>query len=355
MNQTDLTIIIPALNESAIIIENVDEVADWIKNEFSHVSYEVIVVNDGSTDGMGELLEEASKDRCWLKVIHHAVNMGRGRGVRTGFEASNGNYIICLDADLSYAPAHISALLKPLLEEKADITLASAHHPEGNIINVPAQREFLSKWGNWILGLGLGGKFSTVTCIVRGFTREVAEALELVSDGKELHLEIIQKAQLMGYRIVEIPATLEWRDRKRGRSVNRRLFPEIAIFKMRKTVISHLIFNYISNPGILLLLPLLALLLIIVSGTGMLFVSFFDHLGSSNLTLMQVMRQTLLDGQLTLVVVSFAFIFFMIFMGFYFLSFQSKRYFDETYTLMMRMNLRIKHIETKTQILEKDG
>ncbi len=165
-----------------------------------------------------------------------------------------------------------------------------------------------------------------------------------ICDAKELHLEIIQKAQLMGYRIKEIPAILHWRDRKRGQSTKRKLLPEIAIFKMRKTVLSHLIFNYITNPGMLLFLPIFTFLTVSFAGSVMLAGSFFDKMGG-DFSLMEALRQTLLDGQLTLIVVLSSFVTLMIFIVFYFLSSQNKRYFDETYTLLMRMNARIKHLE----------
>ena len=342
-----LSVIIPAYNESTIIVQNVDELAAWLREHDQGLSFEIVVVDDGSTDGMGDLLEEACRERDWLLVAQHPVNLGRGRGVRTGFEASSGDYLICLDADLSYSPEHIPRLLEPLMAGRADVTLASVYHPEGELINVPAQRVFLSRVGNKILSLGFGGKFSTVTCIVRGYTRKVADNLELVSDGKELHLEVIQKAQLLGYRVEEVPAVLRWRDRKRGQKAKTGLLPEIAIFKMRKTVLSHLVFNYITNPGILLLIPILFLLLVVVIGSFSLTFAFLDNLSAMNDSVWQILRLTLLNGQLTLVVVAFSFIFLMIFVGFYFLSFQSKRYFDEVYTIAMRMNARVKKIESK--------
>jgi dolichol-phosphate mannosyltransferase len=354
MDTPHISLIIPALNESKIILENIDELAEWMNINLSALSYEIIVVDDGSTDGMGDLLDQACNERSFLRVAHHVTNKGRGLGVRTGFNVAKGEYLICLDADLSYSPEHIPTLLEPLQKGLADITLASAHHPEGRVINVPAQRVFLSKWGNKILGLGFGGEFSTVTCIVRGFTREVAKNLELVNDGKELHLEIIQKAKLLGYRITEVPATLHWRDRKRGQRKNLKLIPEIAIFKMRKTVISHLIFNYISNPGILLLIPILLLLTIIVAGSSTLLYTFFENLNNIDQSTIQVLRQTFLDGQLTLFVVAFSFIFLMVFVGFYFLSFQNKRYFDEVYIIAMRMNSRLKKVESKLASKAKD-
>jgi glycosyltransferase involved in cell wall biosynthesis len=344
----DLSLVITAYNESAIIINNIDELASWMAEHCADTSFEIVVVDDGSTDAMGALLDDACNQRNWLKVAHHPINFGRGRGVRTGFAVSSGSYIICLDADLSYSPEHIPKLLEPLKAGEADITLASVYHPEGKVINVPRQRILLSKWGNKILSLGFGGSFSTVTCIVRGYTRALVDSLELVSDGKELHLEVIQKALLLGCRVKEIPATLHWRDRKRGQVKKRRFFPEIALFKMRKTVVSHLVFNYISNPGILLLIPILILFSTIVLGGAMLLISFFRNLSALDFSLLQIIRQTLLEGQLTFIVVSFAIIFLMIFLGFYFLSFQNKRYFDEVYTIVMRMNSRIKKIESSS-------
>ena len=350
MTEPELSIIIPAFNESGIILSNVDELASWMRAYYESLSFEIVVVDDGSTDGMGGILDTACGERDWLRVAHHATNMGRGKGVRTGFSAASGSYLICLDADLSYSPEHIPKLLEPLLAGRAEITLASVYHPDGKVINVPGQRAFLSRAGNRILSLGFGNKFSTVTCIVRGYTREVAKSLELVSDGKELHLEVIQKAQLLGYRIEEVPAILHWRDRKRGQAKNRMLLPEIAIFKMRKTVLSHLVFNYITNPGILLLIPILSLFAVITFGSSALAFALIQNLNELDLTFLQTIRQTLLDGQLTLIVVSFAFIFLMIFIGFYFLSLQSKRYFDETYTVIMRLNSRIKKIESRLNL-----
>jgi dolichol-phosphate mannosyltransferase len=152
-----VSLVIPAFNESEIILHNVDELAAWMTSNAKHISFEILVVDDGSTDGMGDLLEEACLQRNWLRVAHHPVNMGRGLGVRTGFSKATGDYIVCLDADLSYSPDHVLRLLDPLMAGEADITLASVYHPEGQVINVPGQRVFLSRFGNRILSLGFGG------------------------------------------------------------------------------------------------------------------------------------------------------------------------------------------------------
>ncbi|WP_162261942.1 glycosyltransferase family 2 protein, partial [Legionella londiniensis] len=287
--------------------------------------------------------DDAAQSRFWLRKVRHERNFGRGRAVRTGFKAAKGNYIICMDADLSYGPEHIPKLLFPLINNEADITLASPYHKDGLVKNVPKQRAVLSKWGNRLLAKGIGGQISTVTCVVRGFKREIVNQLELVNDGKELHLEIIQKAQMMGFRIMEIPASLIWKDKKRGRSKNKGFLPDIAVFKMRRTILSHLIFNYITNPGLLLFIPMFILIMNIIIGLGIMGYFYFENLHQLHLSYFQTLRQTLLNGQLTFIVMLFSFIALMIFSVFYFLSFQLKHYFEELYTLQIRLNEKITH------------
>ena len=94
MKPVELSLIIPAFNESAIIAANVDELSVWLKNNLPDLSCEIVVVNDGSNDGMGELLESLKPLYPCLKVAHHKRNLGRGRGVRTGFKESKGNYVV---------------------------------------------------------------------------------------------------------------------------------------------------------------------------------------------------------------------------------------------------------------------
>ncbi|WP_375752266.1 glycosyltransferase family 2 protein [Vibrio sp. HN007] len=341
----NLSVVVPAYNESKIILSHMDELSNWLERHVTS-EFQIVVVNDGSTDGMGELLENNLENRPWLKVAHHKHNSGRGKAIRTGLSCSDGDYIVCMDADLSYSPEVIPDLLEDLVSGKADITLASTHHPEGEMINVPAQRAALSKWGNRMLGAGFDKKYYTVTCVVRGYTKQAVESLELVSDGKDLHLEVIQKAELLGLHVKEVPAILNWRDKSRGKREDKGIMPEIALFKMRKTVVSHLIFNFITSPGMLLFVPIISLILVVLSSLLMLVSSFFLKLGDG-LSLYVALRTTFVDGQLSLLIFLFSTVMLMIFMMFYFLSSQNKRYFDESYTLMMRMNSRIKKLEDK--------
>jgi dolichol-phosphate mannosyltransferase len=348
----ELSLIIPAYNESSIILRNVDEVERWMTEYQPQLAYEIVVVDDGSTDGMGELLDERAKTDSHLRSLHHNGNRGRGRAIRTGFEQSVGRFVICLDADLSYSPDHIPRLLEPLRAGRADITLASAYHPEGQVTNVPLTRALMSKWGNRVLSAGLRGKFRTVTCVVRGYTRDVLDHLELVNDGKDLHLEIIQKAELFGLRVVEVPAHLKWRDRQRGQKRKTRLLDYIPFLSMSGTIASHLSYNYVLRPGAILNIPVIGLLIAAVLGMVLLLYVFIEKLfvspGSlSFVKIFQTMRETLINGQLTLFLTAGALVISMVFIAFYFASQQNKRNYEELYTLLSRVNDRLKKLEEK--------
>src|SRR3954471_17880093 len=121
-NPVELSLIIPAYNESAIILRNVEEIERWMAEHQPEIAYDIVVIDDGSTDGTGEVLNERAKTDPRLKPLHHNGNRGRGRAIRTGFEQSSGRFVICLDADLSYSPEHIPRLLEPLRTGRADIT-----------------------------------------------------------------------------------------------------------------------------------------------------------------------------------------------------------------------------------------
>ena len=344
MKQVYLSIVIPAYNESKNIKKNILEIDRWVKRKNKY-PFEIIVVNDGSTDDTKSILNKIKSISKNLKVIHHDTNFGRGKAIRTGFENALGKYIICLDADLSYAPKHISILLQPLINNAADITLASAHHPKGRMINVPFGRRMLSKFGNKLLAQGFDKKIFTSTCSVRGFKKEVIENLELMSSDKDLHLEVIQKAQLLGYKIQEIPSVLNWRDKKRRAPEKNTKANNLKATKLQNTILSHLIFNYVSNPGILLILPIILLLLSSITGVSLLISNVLFKLQNTNDTIIATIRSTLIDGQITASLTFFSIIALIIFIIFYFLSFQNKYNFDLTYKLLMRMNARIKKIE----------
>jgi dolichol-phosphate mannosyltransferase len=231
----DLSIVIPMFNEA----ENVEATLGQVEQVLTSFqgTYEIIAVNDGSLDNTLEILEKAASQNRKVKVVSYSKNFGRGMALRTGFKESKGAIVVSIDADLSYDPHYIMDFVKTLrTEQDIDFVLASPYMPGGGVQNVPFLRLWISKLGNKILRLAMPNRIYTSTGIFRAYRRKVLESLELESDGKEIHLEILSKAIALGFRVKEIPVVLA--NRKKGRSK----------FKFRKTAVSHLVFSVFEKP-----------------------------------------------------------------------------------------------------------
>ncbi len=234
----DLSIVIPMFNEA----ENVESTLKRVEEALSSFQgdYEIIPVNDGSVDNTLEILKRIESKDKKIKVVSYSKNIGRGMALRKGFRESRGKIVVSIDADLSYDPRYIRDLLHTLrTEEDIDLVIASPYMPGGGAQNVPALRLYISKLGNKILRFAMPNRIYTSTGIFRAYRREVLDSLELESDGKEIHLEILSKALALSYRVKEIPAVLT--SRKKGRSK----------FRFKKTATSHLIFSVFEKPMIM--------------------------------------------------------------------------------------------------------
>ncbi len=231
----DLSVLIPMFNEA----ENAESTINRVEEALTSFEgdYEIILVNDGSVDKTLEVLREIESRDGKIKVVSYSRNIGRGMALRKGFRESRGKIVVSIDADLSYHPRYIHDLLHTLkTEENIDFVLASPYMPGGGVQNIPAFRLYVSKLGNKILRFAMPNRIYTSTGIFRAYRREVLDVLELESDGKEIHLEILSKALALGYRVKECPAILT--NRKKGKSK----------FKFRKTAISHLVFSLFEKP-----------------------------------------------------------------------------------------------------------
>jgi dolichol-phosphate mannosyltransferase len=234
----DLSIVIPMFNEA----ENVESTLKRVEEALASFqgTYEIIAVNDGSLDNTLEILKRIESKDKKIKVVSYSKNIGRGMALRRGFRESRGEIVVSIDADLSYDPSYILDLVHTLrTEEDIDLVLASPYMPGGGAQDVPGLRLWISKTGNRILRFALPNRIYTSTGIFRAYRKKVLDSLELESDGKEIHLEILSKAIALGYRVKEIPAIL--RGRKKGRSK----------FKFKKTAASHLVFSVFEKPMII--------------------------------------------------------------------------------------------------------
>lgn len=248
MHTPDVTIVIPMFDEVENAGDTIAAVADLLDRE--GWDFEIVPVNDGSTDGTAALLSELAKADPRVRPAGYTNNRGRGYALRTGFAAARGSYVAALDADLSYTPDHAVRMIRMLIDDpETDIVLASPYMPGGRVDGVPFIRLLFSRTGNWVLRRALAQPVYTSTGVVRAYRREALRKLELTADGKEIHLEILSEAMVLGMRIVEMPAVLA--SRKKGSSK----------FRPRRTVASHLVFGMLERPAAIFAALAVALML----------------------------------------------------------------------------------------------
>lgn len=231
----DLSIVAPMYNESANVARTVGLVREGLAD--FEGSWEFVLVDDGSIDDTRAVAREFAERHERIRVIGYEPNRGRGMALRTGFAAARGRIVVSIDFDLSYSIDHAVRLYRALEEHPHwDVVLGSAYMPGGGTEGVDPYRLFVSRTGNRILSMAMDGRFSTITCVLRGYRREVLDALVLESERKEIHLEILSKVLALGYVVGEVPATL--RARKKGRSK----------FRIGGTAVSHLLFAFAQRP-----------------------------------------------------------------------------------------------------------
>jgi dolichol-phosphate mannosyltransferase len=236
--ETDISVIVPMFNEQ----ENVEKTLNRLTRALDPLPrrWEIVVVNDGSTDGTKKLVEDYSRLNRWVRLVSYPVNQGRGKALRVGFAHARGRIICTTDADLSYDEKYIMQMVEVLDKNpEVDLVIGSPYTQGGKTEGVPLLRLLLSKWGNRILGFAMRGDLSTVTGVLRAYRRECINSLELESEGKEIHLEILSKAMAMGYKVKELPAALKARTKGRSK------------FKFKATAASHLIFSFFERPILL--------------------------------------------------------------------------------------------------------
>jgi glycosyltransferase involved in cell wall biosynthesis len=203
--------VLPAFNEEAVIEPHLDEVYRYARTFDQSYAFEIVVVNDGSSDETGLLADAFASGHPEVKVRHHLTNRGLNLALQTGFETAHGDIVVTLDSDLSYAPYHIGLMLRALEDTSAAMVLASPYMRGGDVVNVPWLRKQLSAWANRYLSLATGGKIATLTCMVRAYNAAALRNLAIDQRDMDFNHKTIFAALRRNATIVEIPARLEWR------------------------------------------------------------------------------------------------------------------------------------------------
>jgi dolichol-phosphate mannosyltransferase len=198
---------------------------------------DALVVDDGSPDGTGELVDKLAAADGRVRVLHRTAKAGLGAAYLAGFAtALAGEYrvVVEMDADGSHAPEDLPALLAALESgQGADVVLGSRYVPGGRVVNWPAYRNWISRTGNLYSRLALGVSLRDITGGYRAFRREVLEALalgEVESQGYCFQIDLAWRALQAGFRVVEVPITFT--ERERGASKMSRTIVAEALWKV---------------------------------------------------------------------------------------------------------------------------
>jgi glycosyltransferase involved in cell wall biosynthesis len=207
----NISVIIPVYNEQNTIREIIKRV------KTTEMVSEILIVDDGSSDGTRELLNEYDDDGL-VRVISHDRNKGKGAAVRTGLNLAQGDVILIQDADLEYDPRDYPVLLKPLQEGIADVVYGSRFlgGPRRPIL-------FWNMVANKLLTLVTNVLYNNILSDMetgyKVFYREVVENMPLHAHGFEFEPEFTAKILKRNYRIFEVPITFNPRTYNEGKKI----------------------------------------------------------------------------------------------------------------------------------------
>ena len=206
-----LSIVIPVYNE----IETLEKLLDKVRAV--DIEKEIILVDDGSTDGSREILKRLQTEDPSLKVVLHSRNQGKGVSLRTGFKEATGDYIIIQDADLEYDPQDYFKLLRPVLEGGAEVVYGSRFK------GVYKDFTTLHFWGNKFLtlitNLLYGVKLTDMETCYKLIPAELVKSFQIKSDRFNFEPEITAKILKSGRKILEVPISYAGRSFSEGKKI----------------------------------------------------------------------------------------------------------------------------------------
>lgn len=211
LDEKTLTIVIPCYNEK----DNVLKIVNLVRQS-PVPNKEIIVVDDCSTDGTREILEEQVKPLV-DRLIYHEVNGGKGAALKTGFAAATGDVVIVQDADMEYDPMEYPKVVTPIMEGRAKVIYGSRFLKDpgkGYLANRLANK-FLTKLSN----LFTRQRLTDMETCYKAFAREVIQSVDIQEKRFGFEPEITAKLSAMRIRIHEVPISYHPRTNEEGKKI----------------------------------------------------------------------------------------------------------------------------------------
>ncbi len=211
-----LSIVIPVYNERDLlpqVLERVEQV-----ELPSGLERQVVIVDDGSTDGTRDILRGLIRERPDYIIHFHEQNQGKGGGVRTGLKLATGDIVLIQDADLEYNPRDYKQLLTPILENKADAVFGSRFIGDSRRVLYfwhSVANKMLTTLSNMLSNLNL----TDMECCYKVFTRELADRLDITEPRFGLEPEMTAKVAKLNARLYEVPVSYDGRTYAEGKKI----------------------------------------------------------------------------------------------------------------------------------------
>ncbi len=225
-----LSIIIPAYNEEERLPQTLEEIDRFLRQQ--SYTYEVLIVENGSTDRTTEVAERFAATHSYVRVLHS--RKGKGAAVKTGVLNARGEYRFICDADLSMPIEEVNKFLPPLLDDY-DIAIASREVPGARRYNEPFYRHLEGRIFNFFVRLLAVPGIHDTQCGFKCFKREVA--LDIFSyqrmDGWSFDVEVLYIARKRGYRLVEVPINWYYKANSRINPIQDAINMFLEVLKIR--------------------------------------------------------------------------------------------------------------------------
>ncbi len=214
MGQPLLSIVIPAFNESNTIATVLEKVSAVFVDR--DISKEIVIVDDGSTDGTREFLNGLTEPE--ISIILHPENRGKGAAVRTAIDHAKGEYLLIQDADLEYDPKDYPVLLDTIQRDRS-IQVVFGSRFLGNIEGMRLGNYLANRFLSWATNVLYRSDITDLCTGFKLYKTELIRDIPLVRDGFDLEHELTAKLLKKGFRIIEVPIDYKGRDIAAGKKV----------------------------------------------------------------------------------------------------------------------------------------